>query len=202
MKTFITTIKILIAISLLLGYITPKRFIYLEGGGSRQIMGACFLAQIENTTGKHITETFDYFSGSSMGAVLAVLLNISDKTTGKPKYSAIDICKNFKDMQIYYPQITNQDFITYVKAKGNVTQDDPLCYSGDRGAAYDAYMKDLNTNYSQLIKWYTEYLISADPYMISNTIKPIYIASQNLSTMSLQRFSTLDAKKNPTNDVT
>jgi len=201
MKTFNPIIKIVIITSLLFINISPKRFIYLEGGGSRQIMGACFLAEIETTTGKHITETFDYFSGSSMGAILSVLLNISDKTTGKPKYSAIDICNNFKYMQIYYPQSTNQDFITYVKAKGNIKLEDPLCNASGRGSAYDDYLKSLNTNYSQVIKWYTEYIISSDPYMLSNTIKPIYIASQNISTMSLQVFSTLDARKNPQNDI-
>jgi len=47
----------------------------IDGGGIRGIIPAILLAEIEKVTGKKIYELFDFFTGTSTGGILTLLLN-------------------------------------------------------------------------------------------------------------------------------
>ncbi len=64
-----------------------KYVLSLDGGGIRGIIPAVVLQEIENRTGKKISEMFDLISGTSTGGILALGLTKKDDN-GKIQYSA------------------------------------------------------------------------------------------------------------------
>src|ERR1700710_2167569 len=78
-------------------YVTKKcRILSISGGGSRGIIPALVLVRLEQITGRHATELFDLFIGTSTGAMITSVLNIpkgGDGDDGKkvPKYGAKDL---------------------------------------------------------------------------------------------------------------
>lgn len=68
----------------------------IDGGGIRGLMTARLLHEIEERTGKPVTELFDLVAGSSTGAILAGCLTAPKvKGSSKPRFSA-------KDMMDFY----------------------------------------------------------------------------------------------------
>jgi predicted acylesterase/phospholipase RssA len=68
--------------------ITTVRILSLDGGGVRGLLELEFLASLEKRTNMHTTEIFQLMGGTSVGGEIVALLNLKDKQTGKPKYSA------------------------------------------------------------------------------------------------------------------
>ena len=64
----------------------------VDGGGIRGLLTARILNEIEERTGKSVSELFDLVAGSSTGAILAGCLTApSDTDPKKPRYTAKDI---------------------------------------------------------------------------------------------------------------
>src|ERR1700710_906092 len=76
---------------------TSKKFriLSISGGGSRGIIPSLILLRLEQMTGRHATELFDLFIGTSTGAMITSVLNIpKEKSTDEkkePKYNAKDL---------------------------------------------------------------------------------------------------------------
>ncbi len=64
-----------------------KRILSIDGGGIRGIIPAVVLAEIENRTGKPVSQLFDLVAGTSTGGILALGLCKSDGS-GNPQFSA------------------------------------------------------------------------------------------------------------------
>jgi len=67
------------------------RILSCDGGGTRSIISLVFLDKISQITGKHPTELFDLFVGSSAGAILVALINMRDNSERGYKYSTKDL---------------------------------------------------------------------------------------------------------------
>lgn len=73
-----------------------KRILSIDGGGIRGIIPGMFLAALEdklkalsNNPHAHISDYFDFFSGTSTGGILiSILLSPSEKDPTKPKFTA------------------------------------------------------------------------------------------------------------------
>ncbi|MGB0522878.1 MAG: CBASS cGAMP-activated phospholipase [Flammeovirgaceae bacterium] len=72
------------------------RVLSIDGGGIRGIIPAMILAEIEERTGKRISELFDFIAGTSTGGILGLGLVIPGED-GKPKYAAEDLVKLYQD---------------------------------------------------------------------------------------------------------
>lgn len=76
---------------------TPFRILAIDGGGNRGIIPSIILMRLEQITGKHPTELFDLFVGTSTGSIIAAVLTtpntVAEKTQDSPKwkYSAKDL---------------------------------------------------------------------------------------------------------------
>lgn len=71
----------------------------IDGGGVRGIIPARILQEIEERTGKPISELFDMIGGTSTGAIVAGSLVTPDpKDPKKPKFSAKDVLKFYHDL--------------------------------------------------------------------------------------------------------
>jgi hypothetical protein len=76
-----------------------KMVLSLSGGGTRGIMEAEYIAQLEEATRKPVRKLFDVIVGSSTGGLLAILLSLpSEYDRTKPKYSAREIVEIYKDI--------------------------------------------------------------------------------------------------------
>ena len=64
-----------------------SRILCLDGGGIRGLVQMCILQEIENRTGKSVTELFDWIVGTSTGGVIALTLVYGRTLTGVPVHS-------------------------------------------------------------------------------------------------------------------
>lgn len=64
-----------------------KKILSLDGGGIRGIIPAILLSEIEDKTGKAISELFDLIAGTSTGGILALGLTVPG-SGNKPAYTA------------------------------------------------------------------------------------------------------------------
>ena len=81
----------------------------LTGGGIRGLIPLKTLSYIEQQLGKPIGELFDFFSGSSTGAISALCFTIGDEN-GNYKYSATYLYKNYIYLikKIFYSPLYHQ----------------------------------------------------------------------------------------------
>jgi patatin-like phospholipase/acyl hydrolase len=78
--------------------ITSNRILSLSGGGVKGIAELVVLAEIEERTGKSISELFPIISGTSVGGLIAALLTIpKERGSNEPKYSAREALEIFKE---------------------------------------------------------------------------------------------------------
>ncbi len=72
------------------------KILSIDGGGIRGLIPALILTEIEERTGKSISELFDLLAGTSTGGIIAIGLNVTDPHTGKP-YAAERIAGLYED---------------------------------------------------------------------------------------------------------
>jgi hypothetical protein len=105
-RDYITETKKLKPYSKLYEELKDKKVInvlVLSGGGVRGLVPLYILEYIENTTNKKIGELFDFFAGSSTGAISAAGFTIADEE-GNYKFSAREILSEYENnaKQIFY----------------------------------------------------------------------------------------------------
>lgn len=74
------------------------KILAIDGGGIRGIIPAILLAEIEKVTGKKIYELFDFFTGTSTGGILTLLLN---KPNPLPASELIELYKGSDGEKIF-----------------------------------------------------------------------------------------------------
>jgi hypothetical protein len=74
---------------------TGKNILSISGGGCRGVIVCNILKDLEEKSGKHIAEIFDFFTGSSVGSLITCIFLVSDDGI-KPKYNASEIFENIK----------------------------------------------------------------------------------------------------------
>ncbi len=72
------------------------KILSINGGGVRGLVPAKIIERITTIANKPIHELFDYVVGTSAGGIIAVSLTVQDEY-GKPRYSASEVVKIFKD---------------------------------------------------------------------------------------------------------
>ncbi|MBD2413568.1 patatin [Nostoc calcicola FACHB-389] len=71
------------------------KILSIDGGGIRGVIPAVILSAIEDLTGKHITDLFDFIAGTSTGGILTLGITKPD-SDGKPHYTANDLIKLYE----------------------------------------------------------------------------------------------------------
>lgn len=151
------------------------KILCLDGGGVRGIISSRILQEIEEKTGKPISQLFDLIVGTSTGGLIAIALTIPDSRNTKiPKYSA-------KDMVALYLNQSQKIFSQSIFRKLTTG-------GGLWGAKYDrdgidAVIQDICEN-----------------TMLSATITPIAIVSYSLDLSSPHIWTTNAAKNNKLHD--
>ncbi|WP_419234709.1 patatin-like phospholipase family protein [Rickettsia endosymbiont of Nabis limbatus] len=93
--------------------VKSNRVLSLSGGGVKGIAELVVLAEIEERTGKSITELFPIITGTSVGGLIAGLLTIPKESGSSiPKYSAKEALEIFKEAA---PQIFPDELLSGVK---------------------------------------------------------------------------------------
>ncbi|MGX8190129.1 patatin-like phospholipase family protein [Rickettsia conorii] len=93
--------------------VKSNRILSLSGGGVKGIAELVVLAEIEERTGKSITELFPIITGTSVGGLIAGLLTIPKESGSSiPKYSAKEALDIFKEAA---PQIFPDELLSGVK---------------------------------------------------------------------------------------
>lgn len=72
------------------------RVLAIDGGGVRGIIPTIFLRELEARTGKRTIELFDFVSGTSTGAIIALGLSVPGNG-GRPKWSADDAVRFYEE---------------------------------------------------------------------------------------------------------
>ena len=83
-----------------------KYILSISGGGIRGVIPAMFLHELFKRTGKHPTEIFDMFIGTSTGAIISLLYNSPVKYSTEDVvdfYLGADAKKIFKGKTISLP---------------------------------------------------------------------------------------------------
>uniref|UniRef100_A0A0K0ELA3 PNPLA domain-containing protein n=1 Tax=Strongyloides stercoralis TaxID=6248 RepID=A0A0K0ELA3_STRER len=75
------------------------RILSIDGGGTRGIMGLKVLEAIEKSAGKKIYELFDYITGVSTGAIIAVLLGIKKVSVDECRKSYLELSRKLFNQQ-------------------------------------------------------------------------------------------------------
>lgn len=93
--------------------VKSNRILSLSGGGVKGIAELVVLAEIEQRTGKSITELFPIITGTSVGGLIAGLLTIPKESGSSiAKYSAKEALEIFKEAA---PQIFPDELLSGVK---------------------------------------------------------------------------------------
>ena len=70
------------------------RILSIDGGGIRGVLPAVILREIQKKTGKHPTDLFDLFAGTSIGGILSIGMNVPDENN-KPRFDCSDLVNFF-----------------------------------------------------------------------------------------------------------
>src|SRR5690349_5193892 len=91
------------------------RVLTLHGGGIRGIINARILQELEEKSGKPITELFDYIIGTSIGGIIAAGLTVpSDEDKTKPKYNASYMVNLLeKEARTVFPEPSSKSASTF-----------------------------------------------------------------------------------------
>src|SRR6266850_1879174 len=101
------------------GHMTTITVLSIDGGGIRGLIPAAFLDQLEQRTGRHVFELFDYVAGTSTGGILALGLG-ANRPAGQAPYTAREL------VGLY--QATAADGRSYALVDGGVYANNPaLC---------------------------------------------------------------------------
>lgn len=73
------------------------RILCIDGGGIRGIIPAVVLAELEQRTGRAISDCFDLIAGTSTGGIIALALTRPDPR-GRPQYTAADVVGFYEDL--------------------------------------------------------------------------------------------------------
>lgn len=73
------------------------RILCIDGGGIRGIIPAAVLAELEQRTGRAISDCFDLIAGTSTGGIIALALTRPDPR-GRPQYSAADVLGFYQEV--------------------------------------------------------------------------------------------------------
>ncbi|KJV91154.1 patatin-like phospholipase family protein [Rickettsia bellii] len=93
--------------------VKSNRILSLSGGGVKGIAELVVLAEIEERTGKSITELFPIITGTSVRGLIAGLLTIPKESGSSiPKYTAKEVLEIFKEAA---PQIFPDELLSGVK---------------------------------------------------------------------------------------
>lgn len=116
------------------------RVLSISGGGSRGIIPSLILMRLEQITGRHVTELFDLFIGTSTGAMINAVLNMpnSNKDDGKKwKYTAKDLLDVYlKEGPIVFESSMWKKMTTINGIYG------PKYYTKNRDDRFKAWMED------------------------------------------------------------
>lgn len=94
-------------------FVKSNRILSLSGGGVKGIAELVVLTEIEERTGKSITELFPIITGTSVGGLIAGLLTIpKEPGSREAKYSAKEALEIFKEAA---PKIFPDEFLSGVK---------------------------------------------------------------------------------------
>lgn len=89
----------------------------IDGGGIRGLIPALYLQKIEELSGKHICDLFDYVGGASVGGILT--LGVTAGQNNRPYYSASDLVSLFsQNGHIIFPKSNNTFAHTINQARG------------------------------------------------------------------------------------
>lgn len=69
----------------------------VDGGGVKGLIAAKILQNLEEKTGKRISEIFDVFVGTSTGGLISLFLNTPTET-GEPAYNATDLVEMYRSL--------------------------------------------------------------------------------------------------------
>ena len=149
------------------------RILSAQGGGIRGVIIVMVLIKLEEITGKHSTELFDLFVGTSTGSLITSVLTIPGDD-GKPKYSAKDLL----DIYVKEAPITFESSM-WKRVSTAWGMYGAQYYTKNRDERFAAWVKDVH---------------------IKDTLKDIVIPSYDLSTQTPIFFKTrkgrLDDKDN------
>jgi patatin-like phospholipase/acyl hydrolase len=78
------------------------RVLSIDGGGTRGLLPAMVLADIEARTGRRVCELFDIIAGTSTGSVLGLGLAVPGERSGSPRWRAADGVEIYK---LHLPEV-------------------------------------------------------------------------------------------------
>lgn len=87
----------------------------IDGGGIRGLIPAAFLDQLEQRTGRHVFELFDYVAGTSTGGILALGLG-ANRPAGQAPYTARELVGLY---QTQGPRIFSRSFFHRLVSLGS-----------------------------------------------------------------------------------
>lgn len=154
----------------------PFRICSINGGGIRGILPSLILVRLEEITGKHSTELFDLFIGTSTGALVAAILNTpSKKDSEHPwKYTAKDLLDVYVKEAIYTFQSSMWRKVT---SMNGITG--PLYYTKNRDERFNVWLGDVR---------------------LKETLKDVVFTSFEMCTKSPVLFKTFKAKSDEKDD--
>lgn len=147
------------------------RILSLDGGGVRGVIPATILSDLENATGKPITELFDMIVGTSTGGLIALYLNIPG-SDGQQKFTSKEIIQIYKDLSA---TIFKNPLSRRLRTLGG------LISSKYSAKPFEALLQE------------PRYFGSID---LKKAVKPVMVTSKNINTGEDFIFSSLDAEKN------
>ncbi len=154
------------------------RILAIDGGGVRGLIPAIVVAQLEKDLGLSITKAFDIFVGNSAGGMLALILTKPDASQQKPAFTALEIVEKVKELSAQMfggvqKSVLSKTKATLKKAKNLLTT----------GAQYNPEVLEK---------------LAADMYentTLSQAIKPVFVATFDLSSETTLILSTPLAKR-------